>query len=261
MKTNLILASALALGLAGTGCATKKYVAQSVADAVNPVQARVGDVESKNGTQDTKLDEHGQQIDTLETSLSRTNERLSDADAKAIAAGQAAQQADSKAVAAQQAANTAQTTAQRGLARAEELDKKFDTKIEAANRYQMVASETVLFDLNSSKLDADSKAKLDDIAKRTGEHARFIVEIQGFTDKTGSPEANELLSEHRADSVTRYLVNEHNVPLRNVTTLGSGYAMPVGDDKTRDGRKMNRRVEIRLFVPEAGSSSTVASND
>jgi len=32
--------------------------------------------------------------------------------------------------------------------------------------------------------------------------------------------------------------------------LGSGYALPVADDKTRDGRKMNRRVEVRLWIPE-----------
>jgi flagellar motor protein MotB len=38
--------------------------------------------------------------------------------------------------------------------------------------------------------------------------------------------------------------------------LGSGYALPVADDKTRDGRKQNRRVEIRLFVPEVASTSS-----
>lgn len=256
MKLNLILASTLALGLAGTGCATKKYVATTVNDAVAPVQTRVGEVETKNTQQDTQITEQGQQIETLETNLSRTNERLSDADSKAVAAGQAAQTADTKAVAAQTAADNARTMAQRGLTRTDELDKKID----AVNRYQLVMSETVLFDLNSYTLSDEAKAKLNDIAKRTSEHGRFIVEIQGFTDKTGSVEANERLSERRADSVTRYLVNEHQVPLRNVNSIGSGYTAPVGDDKTRDGRKMNRRVEVRLFVPEVGTNQ-VASND
>jgi len=59
--------------------------------------------------------------------------------------------------------------------------------------------------------------------------------------------------------VARYLANEHKIPVRSITMLGSGYAQPVADDKTRDGRKQNRRVEVRLYVPEAAStSSTVA---
>jgi len=58
--------------------------------------------------------------------------------------------------------------------------------------------------------------------------------------------------------VSRYLANEHKIPLRSISMLGSGYALPVADDKTRDGRKQNRRVEIRLFVPEAATASTVA---
>ena len=41
--------------------------------------------------------------------------------------------------------------------------------------------------------------------------------------------------------------------LHQVEVLGSGYASPVGDDKTRDGRKQNRRVEVRLFTPEIAS--------
>jgi flagellar motor protein MotB len=40
--------------------------------------------------------------------------------------------------------------------------------------------------------------------------------------------------------------------------LGAGYARPVADDKTREGRKMNRRVEVRLWVPQS-ASKTVAS--
>jgi outer membrane protein OmpA-like peptidoglycan-associated protein len=48
--------------------------------------------------------------------------------------------------------------------------------------------------------------------------------------------------------------------VRSVTTLGSGYALPVADDKTREGRKQNRRVEVRLFVPEATQpSNTIAT--
>jgi outer membrane protein OmpA-like peptidoglycan-associated protein len=145
--------------------------------------------------------------------------------------------------------------AQQAQTRADEVEKTLSAKMDASNRYQMVASETVLFNVNQYKLSDEAKAKLDEIAMRTKEHGRFIIEVQGFTDKTGSAESNVALSEKRADEVTRYLINEHEVPLRSINTIGSGYALPVADDKTRDGRKMNRRVEIRLFVPEGGSGS------
>ena len=86
-----------------------------------------------------------------------------------------------------------------------------------------------------------------------------MVEVQGFTDKSGTAAINERLSQDRAESAARYLVNEKKIPLRSINLLGSGYAEPVGDDATREGRKMNRRVEVRLFVPEAGSNGTAAT--
>ena len=80
-----------------------------------------------------------------------------------------------------------------------------------------------------------------------------MIEVQGFTDKTGTADINEKLSQDRAEAAARYLVNQHQIPVRDINMLGSGYASPVGDDKTRDGRKQNRRVEVRLFVPEVNA--------
>lgn len=258
MKTSLIMAGAMVLTLAGTGCATKKYVAKTVA----PVESRVTGTEGKNVEQDTKLTEqskqigdHGQQIDALGTDLSRTKERLTDADAKAVAAGQAAQRAGERADGAQTAADGAKTFAEQGLQRADQRSTQIEHTMDAMNRYKMLQSETVLFTVNQAKLTDESKAKLDEIAKAADGQQRFVIEVQGFTDKTGSAVTNEQLSQARAAAVSRYLVNEHKIPVRSINTLGSGYALPVADDKTRDGRKMNRRVEIRVWVPEANPST------
>jgi len=128
------------------------------------------------------------------------------------------------------------------------------------NKFDMAKSVTVLFPVNQAKLNDDAKAELDDIAKMTDGKERYVIEVQGFTDKTGSPMTNEQLSQARAAAVARYLANEHKIPVRSITTLGSGYALPVADDKTREGRKQNRRVEVRLFVPQTTQSgNTVAS--
>lgn len=260
MKTTLTMAGAALMSLVGTGCvATHKYVAKTV----SPVESRVTATEQKNTDQDKQLADHAKDLDSLTTDLSRTKERVTDADAKAVAAGQSAQRAGERADNAQKAADGAQrsaegaqTTADRSLRRADVIEKN----MVAMNTFQMAKTVTVLFPVNQFKLSDDAKAELDDLAKMTEGKDRYVIEVQGFTDKTGSALGNEQLSQARADSVARYLANEHKIPVRSITTLGSGYALPVADDKTRDGRKQNRRVEVRLYVPESTtSSSTVAA--
>lgn len=258
MRTNLILASALALTLAGTGCATKKYVAKTVA----PIESRVSGTETKNTDQDKQLGDHdkkisdqGTEIESLNTDLSRTKERLTDADAKAVAAGAAAQRAGDSATNAQRSADGAQQSADRVNQRADQIERN----VAAMNKFNMTTSETVLFKVNSAVLTKDAKDQLDNFSKTATGQDRFMIEVQGFTDKTGSVSTNERLSQERAEAVTRYLVNEQHIPVRSINSLGSGYAMPVADDKTRDGRKQNRRVEVRLFIPENASGKTVAA--
>jgi outer membrane protein OmpA-like peptidoglycan-associated protein len=258
---SLMMAGGLVLALAGTGCATKKYVAKSIA----PVESRVSAAEAKDTAQDTKLGEQSKQIDELGTDLSRTKERLNDTDGKAVAAGQAAQRADQKADGAQRAADGARTLAQQGVEQAQVAQQKVTKAAETMDKivkYQMLKSETVLFPFNQYKLSAESKAQLDDIAKSATEgHDRYEIEVQGFTDKSGNADTNQMLSQQRAQEVVRYLVNEHKIPVRNIASIGSGYASPVADDATRDGRKMNRRVEIRVFVPEIASAATALAQN
>jgi outer membrane protein OmpA-like peptidoglycan-associated protein len=253
----IMLAGAVALSVFSAGCATKKYVAQTVA----PVETHVANVESKNDAknadQDKTIAGQGQQITDLDRSLSQTKEKLTDTDAKAVAAGTAAQQANTAAQQANQAAGRAQQSADNAKTFADQGINRLEHTIDAVNKFSMVKSATVLFSVNQSKLTADTKAELDDFAKQAGGLQRYVIEVQGFTDKTGSAATNEALSQARAEEVARYLANEHQIPLRSISMLGSGYAQPVADDKTRDGRKQNRRVEVRLWVPEA-ASATVA---
>jgi outer membrane protein OmpA-like peptidoglycan-associated protein len=249
MNTNLIMTGALALTMVGTGCATKKYVAKTMA----PVEARVTGTEAKNADQDKTITAQGQEIDTLQTNLSRANERIGDVDSKATAAGQSAERANTAAGTAQRTADGATTAATSAMARANDVEKSLSRKVDAAVTMKMAESETVLFATNQFTLSKDAKESLDAFAAHLRGKERFVIEVQGFTDKTGSPEANTVLSQRRAETVARYLVNEHDIPLHMVTTLGSGYHDPAGDDKTRDGRKQNRRVEVRLFEPEMAS--------
>jgi outer membrane protein OmpA-like peptidoglycan-associated protein len=258
MRSTLLIGSVAALGLLGTSCATKGYVTRTI----TPVEQRVSAAESKNADQDNRIAAADKEIDELGAELSKTREqlgnRINETDAKATAAGQAAQQAGQRADGAQKSADGARTLAQQGNDKADAVKRDVDrtiTVIDGINKYQMMKSETVLFPLSQFKLSAESRAQLDDIARAAAGQERFMIEVQGFTDKTGSADTNERLSRQRADEVTRYLVNEHKIPVRSISSIGSGYASPVGDDSTRDGRAMNRRVEVRLFVPEIGSAA------
>jgi len=247
MKQNIAIASIAVLGVFATGCATKKYVAQTVA----PIDARVTSTETKNSEQDKQIAEHGKSIDELDRGLSHTKEQLKDTDAKAVSANEAAAKADQKADGAWKAADGAKSLAQRGLDSTAQLARTVD----AMNKYQVLKTETVLFAVNQSSLTEDGKAQLEELAKSADGLDRYVVEVQGFTDKTGSMTTNERLSQQRAQEVARYLANEYKIPVRSISLLGSGYAQPVADDKTREGRKLNRRVEVRLYVPETATAS------
>jgi len=242
------IAAVAALGLFATGCATKKYVAQTVA----PIDARVTGTETKNTAQDKEIADHGKSIDELDKGLSRTREQLKDTDAKVASATEAAAKADQKADGAWKAADGAKSLAQQGLDSTAQLARTVD----AMNKYQVLKTQTVLFAVNRATLNDDAKSQLEELAKSTNGLDRYVIEVQGFTDKTGSTAINDRLSEQRAQEVARYLANEYKIPVRSISLIGSGYALPVADDKTREGRKLNRRVEVRLFVPEAASAST-----
>ena len=255
MKFTGMMAIGLGLSLVGTGCATKKYVAKTVA----PVEQRVGGTETKNAEQDKTIASQGTQIEGLDRDLSATKEKLTDTDARATQAGNAAKMADEKAVAAQgsaegakQAADGARTFAQQGI-------DHLGQTVDSMNKFQMAKSESVLFAFNSDVLTAEGKMQLDDLGNQAKGMNRYAIEVQGFTDKSGAATYNEELSQRRAQAVARYLANNFQIPVREISVLGSGYASPVADDKSRDGRKMNRRVEVRLWVPESDSTKTASS--
>ena len=69
------------------------------------------------------------------------------------------------------------------------------------------------------------------------------------------------LSQRRADAVIRYLVENHNIPLRRIVTpYGYGEMNPVAENETREGRAQNRRVEIKLLVNKGLTAPTPTMN-
>lgn len=126
--------------------------------------------------------------------------------------------------------------------------KKANDRVSALDDYTVLETATVTFAVNSAVLSAQAKKDLDAIAAKTAAMKGYAFEIVGFTDTTGNPEKNRVLSEKRANAVTRYLADTHSIPLRRIVTpLGFGAARPVADNTTQAGREANRRVEVRLM--------------
>jgi flagellar motor protein MotB len=85
---------------------------------------------------------------------------------------------------------------------------------------------------------------------------RYVIDVQGFTDKIGNPTYNDWLSQERAATGARYLANEYKVPLHSITMLGTGVSE--GEQRTRAERAQGRRVDVRIFVPNSvGGTSWV----
>ncbi|GLK89570.1 OmpA family protein [Pseudomonas turukhanskensis] len=112
---------------------------------------------------------------------------------------------------------------------------------------EVIVVRDVLFEFDSAKLTATDKTKLDTIATRLKNEApNAKLTVSGHTDSVGSDAYNQKLSERRAQSVADYLVANGVSPNNVVDVVGAGESVPVADNKTADGRQLNRRVEIKI---------------
>jgi outer membrane protein OmpA-like peptidoglycan-associated protein len=122
-------------------------------------------------------------------------------------------------------------------------------RISALDDYVAQDVAAVNFRVGSSVLNPDAKTKLDAIATKAQNAKGYVLEVTGYADATGNTARNRALSQRRADAVIRYLVEQHQIPLRRIVTpYGFGESNPVADNKTRTGRAENRRVEVKVLV-------------
>jgi outer membrane protein OmpA-like peptidoglycan-associated protein len=101
----------------------------------------------------------------------------------------------------------------------------------------------VLFDTGKFNLRPEAREKLAKLSGIILGHPGLNLEVEGYTDSTGSEETNQKLSEQRAQAVRGYLI-EQALSDASVTAKGLGESMPVADNDTSAGRQKNRRVEI-----------------
>lgn len=131
------------------------------------------------------------------------------------------------------------------------------SEILAADRELIVnAMEQIYFESGSKKLQSRSFAVLDQIADMLERNPDYQLDITGHTDNTGSEKDNVVLSIQRAFEVKYYLAHQKGVRLARITSDGEADDKPVSDNITEAGRKLNRRVEFRLY--KVGTPKNIA---
>ncbi len=106
------------------------------------------------------------------------------------------------------------------------------------------------FDFDKAVLKPEGRAKLDDLtSKIRGVNLEVIIAV-GHTDSIGSDAYNQKLSVRRAEAVKAYLVSK-GIERNRVYTEGKGEKQPIADNRTKEGRAKNRRVEIEVVGTQA----------
>ena len=106
-------------------------------------------------------------------------------------------------------------------------------------------ARTILFDTGKSSIKAESTSVMVDIIQILSEYPNAKFTVEGHTDSQGGESTNQKLSESRANTVRDFLI-EKGVGASRLTAVGYGEAKPIATNKTRAGRKENRRLEINL---------------
>jgi OOP family OmpA-OmpF porin len=120
------------------------------------------------------------------------------------------------------------------------------------NTHNVVLAGDVTFKFNKADLSPQGKAQLDKVASEIlglKDRLKHVV-IVGYTDSVGSDKYNLDLSDKRSKAAAKYLVSK-GVPKDKLFAKGQGKAKPVADNKTKEGRAKNRRVEIAITSANA----------
>lgn len=102
----------------------------------------------------------------------------------------------------------------------------------------------ILFNINSAEIKPESYGIIKEIADVLKANPTFKILIVGHTDGDGSDTDNLQLSRQRSEEVKQMLIKEFGIAAANITTDGKGETQPQADNKTKEGKAQNRRVEF-----------------
>ena len=212
--------------------ARKKYVQRQV----QPIQDRVNELDSLTAANSKMIKD----VD------SRAQQGIQLASAKANEADQHAIDAGNKAQMAQQTATQASTR----LSTVEQVVGNID-------QYKAATQTEIRFRPGQSMLSKKAKDALDDMATPLKDQRGYIIEVQGFS--SGHGQTAIATSQKMADSVVRYLVLNHEIPVYRIYVVGMGNA-PVTSEDGKAQRTSGGRVEISLLKNDLEQLASTTSS-
>ncbi len=109
----------------------------------------------------------------------------------------------------------------------------------------------LVFDFDKWTLRSESVQAIAVIASELAKYkGQFFIKIEGHTDNIGSADYNQKLSLQRSTAVAVEIIEKHKIPPDRIFIEGYGESRPIASNDTPEGRRMNRRVDILLIVPE-----------
>jgi len=222
------------------GCASKKYVREKLAPVGDAAQAA-----------DSRSMSNSEHLSGLNAKVSEEVTRLEKESEQGLAA------ASDEAAKAQGSADRAMVRADDAMLRADSAHDGVDAlgrTVEGLGQYRLVDERAILFGFDSDEMTPEAEGLLSDLMDSVNGDD-FVVEVRGFTDSVGSAAYNLELSRRRAEAVVRSIHTGHGVALRQIHRVGLGEDGPTEGNESRDGRSMNRRVEVSLLSTEGGSGS------
>ena len=209
-KNRIVIFLAGAIVLAGMIVSTGCATKKFVENEMNMIDKKVEGIETEVEANQKRLKEHDEQLASIGALITQQEAQLNAIDGKIDEVKKFA----------------------RGTLLFQETLRNNDTK----------------FKFGAYELNDETRAALDKFVEMliSQDKGRYL-EIQGHTDNTGDEAYNLLLGKKRAEAVMDYLYKKHHIPLHRMEVIGLGSSVPVADNKTRDGRAQNRRVEILVY--------------
>lgn len=124
----------------------------------------------------------------------------------------------------------------------------FKDKPKLTDRAIVNKSLSIHFTTGSDEIMPGSYFTLDSLGETMLSFGNTYLQVEGNTDSRGNESANKSLSARRAESVKSYLVKNFNLDPKRFVTVGQGSGNPVADNKTEDGRALNRRTDIKVVL-------------
>lgn len=192
------------------GCATKEYLQQEMAG----MDRRFAEMDQRVSGLDARVAGNQKEISGLQQAGQEQEDRIS----------------------------TFSALAREALVRAEAAEK---LAVGTLLSETVFSEPSVPFAFNSAGLSGDAAAAIDSLVSRLLEaNQNVYIEVQGFTDSSGTDAYNLKLGKKRADAVLKYLYETHHIPLHRMRAYSYGEANPLVPNDTRENRMKNRRVAI-----------------